>query len=68
MDEFSTLTELGKLFGVSSHSIGRWLIECGLRTPGKKPSRKAFEDGLVRQAPTGRGAGYFWVWQKPSSP
>jgi hypothetical protein len=58
----TTLTELGTMFGVSSHVIGRWLVEIGLRTPDKRPSAEAFEGGYCQQAPTGRGQGYFWVW------
>lgn len=64
MDDFATLTQLGRSFGVSSHVIGKWLVEIGLRTKEKKPSRAAFERELVKQAPTGRGSGYFWVWNR----
>lgn len=64
MNEFLTQTDLGRLFGVSSHVIGRWLVETGLRTREKRPSRKAFDGGFVKQAPTGRGSGYFYVWHR----
>ena len=50
MSEFLSQTDLGKLFGVSSHVIGKWLLDCGLRTENKKPSRKAFEGGYVEKA------------------
>jgi hypothetical protein len=63
MNEFSSMTDLGRMFGATSHVMGRWLIEIGLRTDDKKPSREAFAAGYVEQAPTGRGnGGYFWVW------
>lgn len=62
MSEFVSQTELGKIFGVSSHEIGKWLVEAGLRTPEKRPSTFAFERGFVERAPTGRGSGYFYVW------
>jgi hypothetical protein len=64
MYEYSTLTELGKLYGVTSHVTGRWLTDIGLRS-NKRPSQAAFAGGFVEQAPTGRGGdgGYFWVWE-----
>jgi len=56
-------TQLGKLFGVSSHVAGRWLVEIGLRTPEKKPSFRAFDEKFVEQADNGRG-GYYWCWDR----
>lgn len=64
IDEYASQTELGKLFGVSSHKIGKWLIECGLRTQTKKPSNTAFEHGYVDQRPSTQPGTYFWVWNK----
>lgn len=63
-NEHLSQTDLGKLFGVSSHVAGRWLVEIGLRTKEKRPSRTAFDGGFVKQAPTGRGSGYFYVWHR----
>ena len=62
-DEYLSQTDLGKRFGVSSHLIGKWLIEVGLRTEEKRPSQRAFDGGFVKQVPTGRNEGYFYVWQ-----
>ena len=59
--EFMTMTQIGQLFGVSSHQIGKWLVEIGLRTGGKSPSRAAFEYDFVTQAPS-RNDCYNWVW------
>ena len=64
MREFVTQTELGRLFGATSHVIGKWLVECGLRTETRKPSRTAFKGGFVEQAPSGRNGGYFYVWHQ----
>ena len=61
---FATLTELGELFDVSSHKIGRWLTEIGLRTGEKRPSRAAFDGGFVEKADNGRNGGYFYVWHR----
>ena len=62
--EWVNLTQLGRLFGVTSHKTGKWLVACGLRTNEKKPSRKAFEEGFVITADTNRGSGYYYVWHK----
>jgi hypothetical protein len=60
-DEFKRMTDLGKLFGVSSQKIGKWLTEIGLREDGS-PSGVAFAGGYVKSAANGRNDGYFWVW------
>ena len=61
-NEYSTQTELGRLFGVTSHVIGKWLAALGLRVVGGNPTAKA--QGLVKTAPTGRGEGdhLFFLW------
>ncbi len=50
-------TQLGELFGGTSHDVGRWLDAIGLRSGGR-PTRKAFEGGYVSPA------GYGYVWQQ----
>jgi len=59
--KYLTLTQLGTLFGVSSHKVGQWLVEIGLRTDKKRPSKAAFDGGYCDTGPT-RGEGYHWVW------
>jgi hypothetical protein len=54
-------TEIGGLFGVTCKVIGDWLIEVGLRTEDRKPSRKAFEGGFVSQSALDSG-GYYYKW------
>lgn len=56
-----TLTQIGQCFGVSSHQVGRWLVDIGLRTEDKRPSQKAFDGKFCTQGPS-RGEGYTWVW------
>jgi hypothetical protein len=63
-DTFLSQTELGRHFSVSSPQIGKWLIACGLRTPNKKPSPKAFADGFVEQRDSRQPGTYFWVWHR----
>jgi hypothetical protein len=64
MDEYESQTELALRYGVTSHVIGRWLAEAGLRVVGGDPTDKAHELGLVKERPTGRGEpGHtYWVW------
>jgi hypothetical protein len=56
-----TQTQIGRLFGVSSHEVGRWLEAAGLRV-GSKPSRLAHQEGYCDTAPS-RGQGYCWAWR-----
>ncbi len=56
-----TQTQLGKLFGVSSHVVGRWLVEVGLRTDRGRPSVRAHREGYCETAPS-HGNGYHWAW------
>lgn len=44
--EFLSLTQLGKVFGVSAIQIGRWLAKIGLRENGQ-PTEKALNEGFV---------------------
>ncbi len=62
MGEYLSLTELGRLYGVSSHQIGRWLKGLGLRTVSGQPSRQAFAEGFVSQRPSRQPGTYFYVW------
>ena len=61
MNAFLSLTELGKLFGVTSHKVGKWLVECGLRNERNKPTKRAFDEGIVTTTSTNRGSqgGYY---------
>ena len=62
-DTYLSLTELAELVGGTSHSVGKTLTATGLRQNGK-PSSQAFALGLVQQAPTNRGSGYFYKWHR----
>lgn len=64
-EHFKTLSQrqLGRLFGVSSHVIGRWLIDIGLRTTDKHPSPRAYQEGYCSTADNCRN-GYYYVWDR----
>ena len=60
-DEFSTMRDIGADYGLTSHDLGRYLLNHGFRTADKKPSAKAFESEMVRQRYDGSGH-YCWAW------
>ena len=62
MGEYLSLTELGRLYGVSSHLIGKWLKGLGLRTMSGQPSGQAFAAGFVSSRPSRQPGTYFYVW------
>lgn len=54
--------QLGQLYGVSSHEIGKRLAKIGLRDEKTgKPTPRAHQDGFCDMAPSGQ-AGYCWAW------
>jgi hypothetical protein len=60
--EYLSMKEIGALYGVSSHVVGRALKDAGLRTPEGKPSSRAFEEDAVTQRHSDDGDTYFWIW------
>lgn len=62
MNEYLSLRDLGKLYGVSSHEVGKWLKNLGLRNETGYPTTEAIKDGLVKKAPSKQPGTYFWVW------
>jgi len=51
---------------ITSHMIGKWLAEVGLRTSSRprRPSDRAFNEGFVTQCSNGRNDGYFYIWHR----
>lgn len=47
LEEYVSQTELGVLFGTSSHWIGRWLAKLGYWVPCGQPTAKAYLEDLV---------------------
>lgn len=62
LSEFMSMTQIGRLFGVSSHKIGAWLTAIGLREDGN-PTHIARNGGYVTTVPNGRNDGFYWVWK-----
>ena len=57
-----TLTQLGQLFGVSSHNVGKWLKSLGLRDEEGLPTKKAHDGRYCKQTLAG-DKGTLWVWE-----
>ena len=60
---FMNQTDLGRLFGVTSHVIGRRLTKAGLK--GTIPTPQAIRDGYAVSCPIDETrAGWYWVPDK----
>ena len=60
--EYLTQTQLGQLFGATSHEIGRWLKELGYKRPNNRPSDEAILSGMANNVTI--GPVHFPVWNK----
>jgi hypothetical protein len=56
-----SLRQLGKLFGVTSHTVGKWLKDLDLRDAEGLPTRKAHEGRFCKQTSAGDKC-LLWVW------
>ena len=59
--EYLSQKELGKLFGVSSHVVGRWLIACDLRNDKGYPTNECQGNGMAKNGNPGF-QGIHWHW------
>ena len=48
MNEYLSITDIGRIYGVSAHVAGRWLKNFGLRTESGQPSAQAFNENTSR--------------------
>jgi hypothetical protein len=55
-------TQLGELFGVTSHTVGKWLKNLGLRDEAGSPTKKAHDGRFCKQTIAG-DKGSLWVWE-----
>lgn len=62
MSDYWTMKEIGNLFGITSHAVGRALKQSGYRTFNGKPSAEAFGSGMVQQKWTDDYCNYLWAW------
>ncbi len=59
-----TMKEIGAVFGVTSHKVGKKLKELGFRTPQGRPSQRAFNEGYVQQRWAWESEVYLWAWHR----
>jgi hypothetical protein len=60
--EYLTQSQLGQLFGATSHKIGRWLKELGFKRPDNRPSDEAILSGMANNVTI--DSVHFPVWNK----
>lgn len=63
-NEFTTMRAIGRRFGATSHEVGRWLVEIGLRTQDREPSEKAQTGGYCARQRLENAYRSFVVWHK----
>ena len=59
---YLTLTELGKLYGVSSHKVGKWLKGLALRDDKGHPTPAA--GGLLDTRPSTNPGTFIYTWHE----
>ena len=62
--EYLTQTQLGQLYGVNAQTIGRWLVEVGVRRSNGQPTEQALRGGLANAIEDGKTK--FHGWHKES--
>jgi hypothetical protein len=60
--DYLTQTQLGQLFGATSHEVGRWLRELGFKRSDNRPSDEAIRSGVVESVTDGTVR--FPAWNK----
>jgi len=60
---FLSLRQLGTIYGVSSHKVGRWLKEIGLSTATGEPTQDAIDAKFCELVVLDDGA-VFWAWSR----
>ncbi len=62
MNDYLSITDIGRIYGVSSHVAGRWLKGLGLRTESGQPSAQAFNEKYVSHRPSRHPGTFYYVW------
>jgi hypothetical protein len=60
VNEYISLTQLGRIYGVTARDVGGWLKGLGLRDATGWPSRDAVKQGLVQERVSQYGSQWFW--------
>ena len=59
---YKTMREIGKEFNATSHEVGRWLKNQGLRLEYGEPSPEAKRDGWIKKVDSTQPGTYFYLW------
>jgi len=63
VNEYMNMRDIGKPFGLSPTKVGRELRDCGYRGEDRKPTRKAYAEGMAvvkRDAEHPEWIAYLW--------
>lgn len=61
--EFVTQTQLGKIFGIGTKIMGKWLTKVGLRDGEHDPTKQALQGGFCKLFRNDRDI-VFFVWHR----
>lgn len=59
---YMSLRQLGELYGVTSHKVGKWLKDLELRDEEGLPTKKAHDGRYCKQTSAGEKC-TLWVWE-----
>jgi hypothetical protein len=59
---YKSMREIGKQFGATSHEVGQWLENLGLRTSDHQPTQTARLEGWIAKLPSRQPGTWFYGW------
>jgi hypothetical protein len=57
---YKSMREIGKQFGATSHEVGQWLENLGLRTSDHQPTQTARLEGWIAKLPSRQPGTWFY--------
>jgi hypothetical protein len=64
MATYLTQRQLGRKYGVSSHQVGKWLVEWGLRSKDGRPTALATINDIVKKEECQNKGHFFYRWHE----
>lgn len=63
-NEYKSMREIGKHFGATSHEVGKWLQNLGLRDANKEPTPRAVDEEWIAKLPSTQPGTWFYGWHE----